>query len=151
MRPAQSATATEWTARIKAHQARRPAHWATIEDTDLPAVLAAVPNGSAVLLDSIGTWVTARLDALDAWGTPRAHWEAQLSTDVDRAIAAFPAQAVLVSDEVGLGGIAAHPSSRLFADVLGEVNQRVATVCDEVHLVVAGRALRLSHLRAVAG
>jgi len=28
-------------------------------------------------------------------------------------------------------------------DLLGTVNQRVGAVCDEVHLVVAGRVLRI--------
>ncbi len=34
-------------------------------------------------------------------------------------------------------------SGVLFRDLLGEINQRVAAVCDEVHLVVAGRVLTL--------
>ena len=32
---------------------------------------------------------------------------------------------------------------RLFRDLLGTVNQRFAAACDEVHLVVAGRVLKL--------
>ncbi len=51
---------------------------------------------------------------------------------------------MVVTDEVGLG---VHPSSELgrrFRDVLGEVNQAVAGVADEVLLVVAGRVLPLS-------
>jgi adenosyl cobinamide kinase/adenosyl cobinamide phosphate guanylyltransferase len=39
-----------------------------------------------------------------------------------------------------------HPSTaagQQFRDALGELNQAVATVADEVALVVAGRALRL--------
>ena len=50
---------------------------------------------------------------------------------------------VLVTNEVGLGVVPEHRSGRLFRDLLGTVNQRVAAVCDEVHLVVAGRVLRL--------
>ena len=50
---------------------------------------------------------------------------------------------VLVTNEVGLGVVPDHASGRLFRDLLGFVNQRVAEVCDEVHLVVAGRVLRL--------
>ena len=50
---------------------------------------------------------------------------------------------VVVTNEVGLGVVPEHRSGRLFRDLLGTVNQRVATACDEVHLVVAGRVLRL--------
>ena len=50
---------------------------------------------------------------------------------------------VLVTNEVGLGVVPEHRSGRLFRDLLGIVNQRFAAACDEVHLVVAGRVLRL--------
>jgi adenosylcobinamide kinase/adenosylcobinamide-phosphate guanylyltransferase len=54
--------------------------------------------------------------------------------------------AVLVSEEVGLG---VHPPTALgvrFRDVVGEVNAAVAEVADDVRLVVAGRGLRLDRL-----
>jgi adenosylcobinamide kinase/adenosylcobinamide-phosphate guanylyltransferase len=50
---------------------------------------------------------------------------------------------VLVTNEVGWGVVPEHRSGRLFRDLLGEVNRRFADACDEVHLVVAGRVLRL--------
>ena len=50
---------------------------------------------------------------------------------------------VLVTNEVGLGVVPVERSGRLFRDLLGTVNQRVAEACDEVHLVVAGRVLKL--------
>jgi adenosylcobinamide kinase/adenosylcobinamide-phosphate guanylyltransferase len=51
--------------------------------------------------------------------------------------------AVVVTNEVGLGVVPAHRSGMLFRDQLGIVNQRVAAVCDEVHLVIAGRVLKI--------
>src|SRR5690349_12297087 len=115
-----------WAARVRAHQERRPAHWATAHE---------VPATGAVLLDSLGTWVTAQLDDLEAW--TRDGWQ-----DAYSALGALE-DLVVVSDEVGLGGIGAEPATRLFADLLGELNQQVAARCDAVHLVVAGRVLRL--------
>ena len=50
---------------------------------------------------------------------------------------------VLVTNEVGLGVIPSHRSGVLFRDLLGTVNQRIAAVCDEVHLVISGRVLTL--------
>ena len=59
------------------------------------------------------------------------------------ALATHPGPVVLVTNEVGLGVVPAHRSGRLFRDLLGTVNQRLAAGCDEVHLVVAGRVLKL--------
>jgi adenosylcobinamide kinase/adenosylcobinamide-phosphate guanylyltransferase len=67
-------------------------------------------------------------------------------TRVEAAVAALAAAfgpVVLVSNEVGLGVVPERRSGRLFRDLLGTVNQRLAAACDEVHLVVAGRVLVL--------
>jgi adenosylcobinamide kinase/adenosylcobinamide-phosphate guanylyltransferase len=39
--------------------------------------------------------------------------------------------------------VSEYRSGRLFADSLGRLNQQVATACDEVILMVAGRPLTL--------
>ena len=117
-------------ARVAAHQARRDRTWATIEaDADLPAVLRATVG--TVLVDSLGTWVTAHADL-----TPDAAALCDALRDRD-------GDTVVVSEEVGLG---VHPSSELgrrFRDALGAVNLAVADVADAVLLVVAGRVLPL--------
>lgn len=128
----------EWAARVAAHRDRRPAHWTTLEATDLTAL----PTGP-VLLDCLGTWLTAQLDDLDAW--TGSGWESALDRRVVALVGAVaPAtDLVVVTNEVGYGVVPEHVSGRLFRDLLGTLNQRVAEVCDEVHLVVAGRVLRL--------
>lgn len=130
-----------WAARVEAHQARRPETWHTVESADLAGALGDIEG--PVLVDSLGTWLASRLDALDAWDQSSADLRRRLEQEYAAAIAALPEHAVLVTDEVGLGGVAAHPTARLFADLLGEANQRFADACDEVHLVVAGRVLKL--------
>ncbi len=117
--------------RIAAHRARRPPAWTTREaGTDLPAVLRDISG--TVLVDALGTWVAASPDlAVDAGGLCAAL--------VERA-----GDAVVVSDEVGLGVHPATEVGRRFRDVLGELNQAVAAVADEVLLVVAGRTLPLA-------
>ncbi len=117
-------------ARVRAHQARRDPAWATIEaGNDLADVLRAT-RGS-VLVDSLGTWVTAHRDlAVD---------EGSLCD----ALTGRDGDAIVVSEEVGLG---VHPSSELgrrFRDVMGEVNTAVAAIATDVLLVVAGRVLPL--------
>lgn len=50
---------------------------------------------------------------------------------------------VAVSDETGLGVVPATAGGRMFRDVLGRLNQRLALESEEVALVVAGRLLPL--------
>lgn len=132
----------DWAARVAEHQARRPGHWTTRETLDLPEVIAA---GGPVLVDCLGTWLTATLDELDGWVADPDSWRPELDLRLDaltKAVAAAE-DLVLVTNEVGLGVVPAHASGRIFRDLLGLVNQRVGASCDEVHLVVAGRVLRL--------
>jgi adenosyl cobinamide kinase/adenosyl cobinamide phosphate guanylyltransferase len=118
--------------RIARHRARRLASWRTEE------VGAALVDGldrvtGTVLVDSLGSWVAA----------------CDMAPDVEALLAVLrrrPGDAVLVSEEVGLG---VHPPTALgvrFRDAVGEVNAAVAGVADDVRLVVAGRGLRLDRL-----
>jgi adenosylcobinamide kinase / adenosylcobinamide-phosphate guanylyltransferase len=119
-------------ARIRAHQARRPAHWSTVEaGADLVGAFGSIDDKAVVLVDSLGTWVGA---------------QPELAVDADALLATLRARtgaSVLVSDEVGLG---VHPSTEAglrFRDTLGELNLAIAGIADDVLLVVAGRVLPL--------
>jgi adenosylcobinamide kinase/adenosylcobinamide-phosphate guanylyltransferase len=130
----------EWQARIAAHIARRPSTWSTVETTDLPAVLASVPE--TLLVDDLATWLTGVLDDTGAWEGPVDKARLQCDELVD-AVARRDGPLVMVSAEVGLGVVPATRSGRLFRDELGSLNARLAQVCDEVLLLVAGLPLRL--------
>ena len=127
-----TAVAADMPERVAAHRGRRPAHWATVETQDLLEALC--HTAGTVLVDSLTAWVA---------GAP----EFTVNTDgLCRVLAEREGDAVVVSDEVGLG---VHPSTEvggLFRDALGLVNQAVAAVADEVLLVVAGRALQLHRI-----
>jgi cobalamin synthase/adenosyl cobinamide kinase/adenosyl cobinamide phosphate guanylyltransferase len=114
--------------RVARHRARRPPAWATVEEPRaVPEVLARLHG--PVLLDALGTWVAN-----------------DLRPDIDGLVDALVSRrgdTVVVSEEVGLG---VHPVSevgRLFADVLGQANRRIADVADRCLLVVAGRVIEL--------
>lgn len=117
-------------ARIAAHVARRDPGWSTVE-AGAGLVDALRTTTGSVIVDSLGTWVAAVLDrGVDAG-------------ELVDVLTRRTGDAVVVSEEVGLG---VHPSSevgRRFRDALGDVNQAVAAVADEVLLVVAGRVLPL--------
>ncbi|TFV54625.1 bifunctional adenosylcobinamide kinase/adenosylcobinamide-phosphate guanylyltransferase [Mycobacterium sp. PS03-16] len=133
----------DWDARVGLHRSRRQADWVTVETADLGAALrdAAGP----VLIDCLGTWVTAVIDGAELWEASSDAVSDAVGAHLDvlcTALRRVP-DVVLVTNEVGLGVVPEHRSGRLFRDVLGTVNQRVAAVCDEVHLVIAGRVLTL--------
>ena len=50
----------EWAARIAAHRLRRPASWTTVETADLAGALRAADQ--PVMIDCLGTWLTATID-----------------------------------------------------------------------------------------
>ncbi|MXW59464.1 MAG: bifunctional adenosylcobinamide kinase/adenosylcobinamide-phosphate guanylyltransferase [Acidimicrobiia bacterium] len=126
-------------ARVAAHKARRPAHWATVEceePEDLPRFLRDIDG--VVLVDSLGTWVARHPD---------------LGVEADGLLDALARRsdpAVVVSEEVGMSVHAPTELGRRFADVLGMLNQQVAAVADRVLLVVAGRVLELPGSDGVA-
>ena len=134
----------EWADRVDAHRARRPAHWRTIETSELATALGAAPG--AVLIDCLGTWVTAVVDQLGTWDQPLVTWQHRFDDHLDALIDAWRAAGgplVAVTNEVGWSVVPEHRSGRTFRDLLGVTNQRMAAGSDDVLLVVAGRVLRL--------
>jgi adenosylcobinamide kinase/adenosylcobinamide-phosphate guanylyltransferase len=104
-----------------------------------------------VLVDCIALWLTAQLDALDAWARVEAGDRddvlAQARHRIDAlaaAVARHEGDVVLVSNEVGMGVVPSTSSGRLFRDLLGIANISLASVCDRTVLVVAGHALDLT-------
>jgi len=139
----------EWAERVRLHRQRRPAHWRTEETADLPAALRATHADGLVLVDCIGMWLTAQLDAAGAWSEDPAEVaraRAAVLAAVDdllEGLAACPGSVLMVTNEVGMDVVPATSSGRLFRDLLGTVNARLAAHCAEVTLVVAGRPLPL--------
>lgn len=63
--------------------------------------------------------------------------------ELQEAIRAFPGTILLVSNEVGYGIVPEYPLGRVFRDLAGLMNQRVAAECDQVFLVTAGIPIEL--------
>ncbi|MCW2833720.1 MAG: bifunctional adenosylcobinamide kinase/adenosylcobinamide-phosphate guanylyltransferase [Nocardioides sp.] len=132
----------DWVARLAAHRRRRPGTWTTVETRDLASALRL---GGPVLVDCLGTWLTSMIDSHVMWEATSDDVTGLVDRLLDGVVGALDERddAILVTNEVGWGVVPAHRSGRLFRDLLGLVNRRVATACDEVHLVVAGQVLRL--------
>ncbi|MEO8815544.1 MAG: bifunctional adenosylcobinamide kinase/adenosylcobinamide-phosphate guanylyltransferase [Mycobacterium sp.] len=133
----------EWAARVRLHRARRPASWRTVETSDVADELRTAQT--PLLLDCLGTWLTARLDLHGVWDGDLDAARA-VHADIDELISAWracPVPAVAVSNEVGSGVVPGTASGRLFRDLLGVLNARIAAESDQVLLMVAGRPLTL--------
>ncbi|MBB1030524.1 bifunctional adenosylcobinamide kinase/adenosylcobinamide-phosphate guanylyltransferase, partial [Dietzia sp. SLG310A2-38A2] len=132
----------EMTARIAAHRDRRPAEWSTEETDEISRVLSDHPDDT-VLVDDLGGWLTRRMDATLGWTDGGAAVSGEVDALVS-VVATHPGSLVLVSPEVGLGVVPDTLSGRLFSDLVGSLNRRLAEVCDSAVLVVAGGVLPLS-------
>ena len=145
----------EWAERVAIHRARRPASWRTVEGPG--AVFDAIARSTsqqAVIVDCLTLWLTGVLDNAadgldwDAVARDALRSAADSATkDLVDAIGAARGTILIVSNEVGMGIIPATPSGRLFADLLGRVNQAVGRACDETVLMVAGQPLALRGAR----
>lgn len=151
--PAPSDHDPEWAARVRAHRDRRPASWTTVETTDLAGALRTATT--PVLIDCLGTWLTAVLDEVGAWPSEveQPSWESEplwrkaFQARADELVETWHTVAVpvvLVSNEVGSGVVPATESGRLFRDELGRLTTRLSLASERVLLVVAGRTIDLS-------
>lgn len=134
----------EWAERVARHQSRRPPHWTTVETSDIAA--AVTDADGAVLVDCLGTWLTAVIDHCDGWETTHDDLEPVVFRQLDQiveSVSRHDGNIVFVTNEVGMSVVPEHRSGRVFRDLLGMVNQRMASACDDVFLVVAGRVLKL--------
>ncbi len=127
--------------KIQRHQEDRPKHWQTLEE---PLELARVLTDRAaefdiLLVDCLTVFVANLLEAAEA--DPESF--GQRIESLVEALREAPVSIVLVSNEVGSGVVPPYPAGRRYRDALGELNQRVAAIADNVVLMVAGLPLAL--------
>jgi adenosylcobinamide kinase/adenosylcobinamide-phosphate guanylyltransferase len=127
--------------KIRRHQEDRPKHWQTIEE---PLELAQVLKDRAaefdiLLVDCLTVFVANLLEAAE---TDPASLETRTESLIE-TLRTTRVPVVLVSNEVGSGVVPAYPAGRKYRDALGELNQRVAAIADNVVLLVAGIPLAL--------
>ncbi|MFT9487726.1 MAG: bifunctional adenosylcobinamide kinase/adenosylcobinamide-phosphate guanylyltransferase [Tepidibacillus sp.] len=134
--------------RILHHQKNRPTNWKIIEEPIWIDQYFA-PNEKAsvdtvTLLDCVTVWVSNLLLQKDPMG--KEMWESEqgvkiVEEQIDRFIQTLMKTnqpTILVTNEVGFGGIEMNVLGRIYQDLLGWTNQKLAKVADQVYLVVAG-------------
>jgi adenosylcobinamide kinase/adenosylcobinamide-phosphate guanylyltransferase len=142
--------------RVRRHQEARPSRWQTVEEPlAVPeALLRWGPGFDTVVLDCLTLWVASVMESECAPTPPAGDLPSSEADRVEQAVerrvsdllAAYAEQSfslIVVSNEVGAGLVPVYPSGRLFRDLLGLANQRLAAQADAVYYLVAGLPLTL--------
>lgn len=122
----------EFAERVRRHQERRGPEWTNIEEEK---ALSRHPlSGRTVLIDCVTLWAT--------------NFFFDLEQDIDRALEEMKAELerlfaqdahfILVTNEIGLGGVPMDAVQRRFTDLQGWINQYIAARADRVTLMVCG-------------
>ncbi len=125
--------------RITRHREERPAGWTTLEAPVAleDAILQCSGNFDIVLVDCLTLWTSNLMTAEDS-DSERIFARA---AGLCEALRQVTSSVILVSNEVGSGIVPESSAGRLYRDLLGGVNQRVAAIADKVLLLVAGYPL----------
>ncbi|WP_415879566.1 bifunctional adenosylcobinamide kinase/adenosylcobinamide-phosphate guanylyltransferase [Methylomonas sp. TEB] len=128
----------EMHSRIQHHQQRRPPHWLTVEE---PIALADVIGDyvgkqHCLLVDCLTLWLCNVL--FDKQGNLQEQRYQQQADALCAVLATGRQRVIMVSNEVGLGVVAADAMTRRFVDEAGFLHQRLAQISDKVVLVTAG-------------
>ncbi len=139
--------------RIKKHREQRPFNWQTVEAyKDLHIHLKTEIEGkSAVLIDCITVMITNilfenRIDPDNLESGDFENLEMSVNTHVIELIGFIKdcdVPFILVTNEVGMGLVPENALGRLFRDIAGRVNQKIAEASDEVYFCVSGIPMKI--------
>lgn len=139
---------SEMAERISRHRARRPADWRTIEEqVDLCGAMNRLePGEKVVLLDCMTLWVTNVMFGSKCHEKAENELENGILGLLDEfldVVAASDTTVVAVSGETGMGIVPSDRVSRLFRDLLGIVNQKMAEASWKTYFIAAGLPMEL--------
>ncbi|MFP4083277.1 MAG: bifunctional adenosylcobinamide kinase/adenosylcobinamide-phosphate guanylyltransferase [Desulfonatronovibrio sp.] len=127
----------EFNEQIRQHKLSRNLNIPVVEaGQDLGSCLVSLRDSAdAVLVDSIDFWV------FDMFERKQSH---VYIDEFFRVLDLWRGKRLIfISAEIGLGPVPAADYVRRFSRLLGEVNQRLALLCNDVTLVVAGLPIRI--------
>ena len=132
----------EFALRVQRHQERRGPEWTNIEEER--QLSRHDVRGRVVLIDCLTLWATNffTASATDEKQPDIDSLLAEMKAEFDR-FTAQDATFLFVTNEIGLGGTSANALQRHFTDLLGWLNQYVASQADEVVLMVSGIEVRI--------
>lgn len=136
----------EMKARIALHQQQRGesgGQWETLEEPhDLPGLLDRLSGGKAVLVDCLTLWLSNVLLAVESEPDRQERVEQEIAR-LEDSVSSFQGTLVLVTNEVGDGIVPEYALGRLYRDLAGRMNARLAARCQQVFLVTVGIPIEL--------
>ncbi|RAU97616.1 bifunctional adenosylcobinamide kinase/adenosylcobinamide-phosphate guanylyltransferase [Paenibacillus sp. YN15] len=151
--------------RIALHRTKRELDqsifWHTVEEpVALADALQTLDRGvkatgpQVVLVDCLTLWLTNVLlsEEEPEWDKAARHRAAQRAEEaihglIESLLKIRHHHVLLVTNEVGSGIVPEYPLGRLYRDLAGIMNRRLAAVCQEVYLVTAGIPVELKRLQ----
>ena len=140
----------EMKGRIRRHQQRRPVDWRILEVHQQvgKTVQVEVQADEIVLVDCVSLLVS---NVILAGGEGISLEDAQPHVEAEiEELLAFarnhPAPVIVVSNEVGLGGVPLYSLGRIYQDLLGWANQRIAAAAGQVYWIIAGLPIELKKM-----
>lgn len=126
--------------RVLHHQLQRSSTWKTLE---VPFFLPEAINkhglkGNVILVDCLTLWINNLI--LDDDKPEKINRHIQKLT---QSIETIECPVILVSNEVGTGIVPENKLARLFRDITGFANQKVAAYVDQVIWMVAGIPVKI--------
>ena len=132
--------------RIEEHRKARPVTWKTLETkVHLGSKISQQVGGARTVIIDCITLLINNVFSQYGWhgdeDIDAASVEKGVMTEIDELVCCIKqvrASFIIVSNEVGLGLVPANKVSRLYRDLLGKANQKLAQHADEVYLMAAG-------------
>ncbi len=147
--------------RIILHRQNRPQSWKTVEepiylsklliagDSHHPFIENQTTEEVATLIDCITLWTSNLLLQKDEqdkelWETENGRKRVEkMIDDFLNALTSYHYPVIIVTNEVGWGGIEMSTLGRVYQDILGWTNQKIAKTADEVYMVVSGVPIQI--------
>lgn len=135
--------------RIKIHKESRPSYWKTVEITY--RLKDSVKDENHYLLDCLTNLIA---NIMYDYTKDIDNFNMEIQKNIENIVVSEVSELIkiirekrgtliIVTNEVGFGIVPDNPVGRMFRDIQGKVNQRVAQLCDQVYIVICGIPMRL--------
>lgn len=139
--------------RVRKHKESRPKNWKTYEIyKDIYTIIDDISKEhKTVILDCVTLLVnnlifTYEIDIDNSTQNEIDELEKYIKEQVEKLIIEIQKTDlyfVIVTNELGLGGVSINKLTRVYTDIVGRVNQQIASQSDDVYFVISGIPMKI--------